>query len=72
LHWSEPGRVFRLADRADRERVYEVVLREGTPADILSYIDGALLVDLWPDLVLPRDVRAAWAPLVAPLLAGAA
>jgi transcriptional regulator with XRE-family HTH domain len=66
LNWSDPGRVFRLADRADRARVYEVVLREGTPADILSYTDGALLVDLWPDLVLPRDVHAAWAPLVEP------
>jgi len=26
--------------------------------------DGALLADLWDDLVLPRAVRSAWAPLV--------
>jgi hypothetical protein len=44
--------------------VYEIVLQEGTPADILAYVDGALLVDLWEDLVLPRAVRSAWAPLV--------
>jgi transcriptional regulator with XRE-family HTH domain len=72
LNWSEPARVFRLADRADRARAYEIVLREGTADDILTYIDGALLVDLWPELVLPRDVRVAWAPLVEPLLTGAA
>jgi len=33
------------------------VLREGTPEDVLAYIDGALLVDLWDSLVLPRDVQ---------------
>jgi hypothetical protein len=64
LNWSQPGRVFRLADRGDRARVYELVLREGGDADVLAYIDGALLVDLWDELVLPRAVRAAWSPLI--------
>lgn len=64
LNWSEPGRVFNLADRVQRARVYEIVLREGGPEDVLAYVDGALLVDLWEDLVLPRDVRAAWQPLI--------
>jgi hypothetical protein len=41
-----------------------MVLREGGPEDVLGYIDGVLLVDLWDDLVLPRDVRAAWAAVV--------
>lgn len=31
-----------------------------------AYVDGALLVDLWDELVLPRAVRSAWAPLVSP------
>ncbi len=52
LNWSQPGRVFRLSDRSDRARVYELVLREGSEADVLAYIDGALLVDLWDELVL--------------------
>jgi hypothetical protein len=39
-------------------------LQEGRPADILAYVDGALLVDLWDDLVLPRAVRAAWSPVI--------
>jgi len=64
LNWSAPGRVFDLRSRTDRARLYEIVLQEGTPADILAYIDGALLVDLWEDLVLPRGIRAAWAPLI--------
>ena len=68
LNWSSPGRGFDLRDRRQRARVYEMVLREGTPDDVLAHIDGVLLVDLWDDLVLPRDVRAAWAPLVATAL----
>jgi transcriptional regulator with XRE-family HTH domain len=64
LNWSAPGRVFDLRSRADRARVYEIVLQEGKPADILAFIDGALLIDLWDDLVLPRAARSAWAPLI--------
>lgn len=64
LNWSQPGREYRLRDRSDRARVYEAVLREGRAKDVLTYIDGALLVDLWDELALPRDVRAAWDPLV--------
>jgi transcriptional regulator with XRE-family HTH domain len=64
LHWSGPQRSFDLSDRRQRSRLYEIVLREGTPQDIRTHIDGALLVDLWPELLLPRDVRAAWTPIV--------
>jgi transcriptional regulator with XRE-family HTH domain len=64
LDWSQPGRVFDMSDRRQRARVYEVVLREGGPDDLLSYVDGVLLVELWGELVLPRAVRAAWAPLI--------
>lgn len=64
LNWSDRGRHYDLRDRRQRARVYEIVLREGGPADILTYIDGALLIDLWDELVLPRDVRAAWHAVV--------
>ena len=64
LHWSRPGATFDLGDRRQRARCYEVVLREGNPTDLLRYIDGALLIDLWNDLVLPRDLRAAWQPVI--------
>jgi transcriptional regulator with XRE-family HTH domain len=65
LHWSGPSRPYHLSDRGDRARVYEVVLREGTKNDLLTYVDGALLVDLWDDLILPASLRTAWEPLIA-------
>lgn len=64
LDWSRPGRVADLADRRQRARAYEAVLREGRPVDIESIVDGALLVDLWTDLVLPRRIRTAWQPVI--------
>jgi len=50
--------------RRGRRGVYEIVLREGGPDDVLSYIDGVLLVDLWDELVLPRAIRSAWQDVV--------
>jgi transcriptional regulator with XRE-family HTH domain len=64
LEWSRPGRTVDLADRRQRARAYEVVLREGRPGDIESIVDRALLVDLWDELVLPRRLRAAWQRIV--------
>lgn len=64
LDWSDTGRTYRMSERTDRARVYESVLREGTADDVVTYIDGTLLVDLWPELVLPRGLHAAWSPLI--------
>ena len=64
LWWSGPAPTFDLARRDERCRLYEVVLREGGPADIEGLVDGVLLCEAWPDLVLPRELAAAWAPLV--------
>jgi hypothetical protein len=51
-------RQFCMPDRSQRARVYEIVLGEGD-ARTCSYIDGVLLIDLWDELLLPRDIRAA-------------
>jgi len=64
LEWSRRDRHVDLADRHERARTYEAVLREGGPDDIGGLIDGALLVDLWDELVLPRRLRDAWQPLI--------
>lgn len=64
LNWSDRGRRFDLRDRRQRARVYEIVLREGGPDDVLAYIDGVLLVDVWDELVLPPAVRVAWQDVV--------
>jgi transcriptional regulator with XRE-family HTH domain len=60
----EPRRLYCLHDRADRARAYELLLREGSPTDLLDYIDGALLVDIWKELDLPDPIRRAWQPLI--------
>ena len=64
LWWSGPSRPFDLAVRAERCRLYEIVLREGRPEDIESVVDGVLLCEAWPDLVLPRALVASWSPLI--------
>ena len=64
LNWSRPGSMYSLRNRRQRARCYEIVLREGKPEDLLRLVDGALLIDLWEDLILPRDIRSAWQPVI--------
>jgi hypothetical protein len=61
IRWSGPPRVYDLAERQDRARVYEQVLREGNDDDVRRFIRVDDLVDLWDELVPPRHVRSAWA-----------
>lgn len=61
IRWSGPRITYDLADRADRARVYEQVLREGTDQDVRFYVDADQLLELWDELVLPPTVRRAWA-----------
>jgi len=60
IRWSGPPVTYDLDDRADRARVYEQVLREGTEDDVRFYIDGDRLLELWDELVLPPPVPEAW------------
>lgn len=62
--WPVPRQRYHLDDRTDRAQAYELVLREGSPTDMLDNIDGALLVDIWDDLELPDPIRRAWQPLI--------
>jgi hypothetical protein len=64
VRWSGPPVTYDLNDRADRARVYEQVLREGTDDDVRFYVDEDHLLELWDELVLPPPVRAAWAPWI--------
>jgi len=63
LDWST-GRVYDLTDPADRRRVYEVVLREGSVEDLRRYIDCRDLGEQFDKLVLPDAIRLAWARLL--------
>jgi hypothetical protein len=58
---SEKLRRFDLNDSYQLGRVYEIVLREAIRLDELrTWLDGATLRHMWPDLYLPRGVRHAW------------
>lgn len=60
IRWSGPRPVYDLAQRTDRARVYEQVLREGTADDVRRFIVVDDLLDLWDELYLPSHVRDAW------------
>lgn len=60
--WQQ--RYFDLANRDDRRRVYQYVLQVGIDVWIWRWIDGALLVDIWDELELPRQLRIEWQPLI--------
>lgn len=60
LEWSSKDRIKDLSVRAERIRVYELVLREGTPDDVLRYVDPTLLVEVFDELNLPAAVREGW------------
>lgn len=64
LWWSGPDWTIDLSDPRQRRRAYEIVLREGTPHDIETTIDGLLLIEAWPHLVLPDQLRQAWNPII--------
>jgi hypothetical protein len=64
---SDPPLTYDLDDRADRVRVYEQVLREGTESDVRFYVEAEQLLDLCDELVLPPAVREAWAARIARL-----
>jgi len=60
LFWY-PDRAFDLDDPATLRWMYQIVLREASrPEDLTSFLNGDMLVALWPGLFLPRAVRQAW------------
>jgi hypothetical protein len=60
IRWSSPTMTYDMTDPADRARVYEQVLREGTEDDVRFYVDAGKLADAFDGLVLPAPVRQAW------------
>jgi hypothetical protein len=63
LDWSS-GREYDLDDPADRARVYEIVLREGTLDDLRTYIDPTRLADALQRMFLPTVIAATWRALI--------
>ena len=60
LDWTERIE-FHLDDPAERNVMYERVIREATrPEDLRSYLNGAVLRETWRQLFLPARVRRIW------------
>jgi len=60
LDWSERAG-FRLDDPAERNLMYERVIREAArPDDLRAYLNGEVLQDVWRSLYLPFQVRRLW------------
>lgn len=60
LDWSERTE-FHLDDPAERNVMYERVIREATRADDLrSYLNEQVLRQVWNQLFLPARVRRTW------------
>ncbi len=64
VDWSTGQKPRALSDRRQRILAYQVILSEGEAQDIATYVDGALLVDAWPEMHLPNAIRGAWQPLI--------
>ena len=63
LDWSS-GREYDLDDPADRVRVYEIVLREGTLDDLRTFVDPMRLAEAFQQLFLPTAIAEAWRALL--------
>ncbi len=59
LFWY-PDRTFDLDEQGMLPWMYQVVLREASSTEDLAYLNGELLIALWPELYLPKGVRQAW------------
>ncbi|TYL50013.1 helix-turn-helix transcriptional regulator [Nocardioides sp. BGMRC 2183] len=53
---------WNLRVREERIGAYEILIREGLPHQMIRWIDGGLLIDIWDELDLPDPVREAWEP----------
>jgi prevent-host-death family protein len=61
LFWSAPDRTFDLDRPSMLRALYETVLREASrPEDLTGYLNGEILVAVWPELFLPKGVRRGW------------
>ena len=59
-------RTFDLLDRDGRVAAYAWLLGYGDETQLFTHLDGALLVDAWPDVAshLTEKLRSYWRPLV--------
>jgi hypothetical protein len=59
LYWG-PDRWFNLLHRSSLRDVYQMVLEEGSIADIKQYLNHDVLIAIWDDLHLPTRLSNLW------------
>lgn len=58
--WAPGGPYVDLDEVGGRGLAYRAVLAEGTVEDLMQVLNREHLVAAWPELLLPRRVRAMW------------
>lgn len=64
MGYADGKEIWDLSDPAERIEFYELALCHAPDDVLLETVDGALLVEAWPNMRLPDSVRAAWQPLI--------
>ena len=64
MKYADGKEIWDLSDPAERIEFYELALCYGPDDALVETVDGALLVEAWPNMSLPDSVRAAWQPLI--------
>lgn len=60
LAWG-PRRTFDLDDDEQRRMLYELVVQEAsTDAELATYLNRSVLIEVWPRLTLPAPCRRVW------------
>ena len=57
---TAPDPVYNIDRLARRRSFYSAVVRDGLPEDQAAFLDRETLLELWPDLNLPRRCRETW------------
>ena len=60
LYWSDDNNRFDLSKRARLRSMYQIVLTEGSTADVVAFVNLELLLGAWDELWLSPAVHAAW------------
>ena len=59
LYWG-PEETVDLADPVDVQRMYQAVVRTGTASEQTEWLNRNILIDAWPNLVLPVRCAQKW------------
>lgn len=60
LYWSDDNNRFDLSKRACLRSMYQIVLTEGSTADVVAFVNRELLLGVWDELWLSPAVHEAW------------